>query len=154
MSEPSTNYERQPGDRLVSITTLGELVTLTASTHGIYLRYSAGPAVDAADCRTRDDATGVDMPGLAVTPLSAELWWPRAPEEWIARRLHSCCELGEQSGRFPWLLTGTVIGHSLDLEPLVAQFHPLARLDLSVLDEAAQLYERCFGTRTSPEVAE
>lgn len=139
-----TDHELQNG-RLVTITTLGELVALTVSTHGIFLRYSAGPGADAADCRSFDRESGIDMPGLTVTPLSPEKWWSRSPEEWIARRLHRCCGLGDDADRFPWLLTGTVIGHSLDFEPLVAQFRPLARIEQSVLDEAACLCEQRFG---------
>ncbi|MBM4582520.1 hypothetical protein GTA07_24305 [Rhodococcus hoagii] len=145
-----------PGAQLVTITTLAELVALTASTHGIFLRYSAGPERDAADCRSRDRESDIDMPGLTVTPLSLEPWWPRTAEEWIARRLHRCCglveqvpaEQGSEPDRFPWLLTGTVIGHSLDLEPLVAQFRPLARIHRSVLEEAARLFEQQFAPST------
>ncbi|NKU87809.1 hypothetical protein GS884_09705 [Rhodococcus hoagii] len=144
------------GAQLVTITTLAELVALTASTHGIFLRYSAGPERDAADCRSRDRESDIDMPGLTVTPLSLEPWWPRTAEEWIARRLHRCCglveqvpaEQGSEPDRFPWLLTGTVIGHSLDLEPLVAQFRPLARIHRSVLEEAARLFEQQFAPST------
>ncbi|NKR19891.1 hypothetical protein GS937_17010 [Rhodococcus hoagii] len=51
-----------PGAQLVTITTLAELVALTASTHGIFLRYSAGPERDAADCRSRDRESDIDMP--------------------------------------------------------------------------------------------
>lgn len=143
---PAAEPER-PADRLVRLTTLDELVALTVTTHGMYLRYSPGPAADAADCRSRDRGSGVDMPGLTVTPLSPEPWWPRSAEEWVARRLHRSCGLDEERGNFPWLLTGTVIGHSLDLEPLVVQFRPLARIDQSVLDEAARVYDR-FGRPT------
>jgi len=154
---------REPsGAPLVSITTLAELVALTASTHGIFLRYSAGPDRDAADCRSVDRESGIDMPGLVVTPLSPEPWWPGTAEGWIARRLHRCCGLGEeppdertrderQHDRFPWLLTGTVIGHSLDLEPLVAHFRPLARIHHSVLEEAARLYEQQIVPSTRAE---
>ncbi|WP_220181951.1 DUF6098 family protein [Rhodococcus sp. AG1013] len=81
------------GAPLVAITTLAELVALTASTHGIFLRYSSGPERDAADCRSLDLESGIDMPGLAVTPLSPEPWWPGSAEGWIARRLHRCCGL-------------------------------------------------------------
>lgn len=130
------------GERLVAITTLDELVALTSTTHGIFLRYSSGPAADMSDCRSRDRESGIDMPGVVVTPLSPEPWWPRSVEEWVARRLHRSCGWDEEPGRFPWLLTGTVVGHSLDLEPLVAQIRPLARIDRSVLDEAAHLYRQ------------
>jgi hypothetical protein len=147
---------------LVAITTLAELVALTASTHGIFLRYSAGPDRDAVDCRSLDRESGIEMPGLVVTPLSPEPWWPGTAEGWIARRLHRCCGVGEEShgeqtrgerepDRFPWLLTGTVIGHSLDLEPLVTHFRPLARIHRSVLEDAARLYEHQFVPSTRAE---
>ncbi|MGF7124339.1 MULTISPECIES: DUF6098 family protein [unclassified Rhodococcus (in: high G+C Gram-positive bacteria)] len=158
MSGAVSNRE-PPGAPLVAITTLAELVALTASTHGIFLRYSTGPARDAADCRSRDRESGIDMPGLVVTPLAPEPWWPGSAEEWMARRLHRCCGLGEQArGRqspesdcFAWLLTGTVIGHSLDLEPLVTHFRPLARIHPAVLEEAARLYEQQFFPSTRSE---
>ncbi|NKS34072.1 hypothetical protein GS534_29635 [Rhodococcus hoagii] len=73
----------------------------------------------------------------------------RAPAAPLLRpRRTSARRAGLGAGSVSWLLTGTVIGHSLDLEPLVAQFRPLARIHRSVLEEAARLFEQQFAPST------
>ncbi len=138
--DPGRPIERE----LPFITTLAELTVLSASTQGILLRYSTGPDADTADCRSRDCESGVVMPGISVTALTPEAWWPRPAEEWIARRIGKYAALGRDPERFAWLLTGTVVGHGPDHEPLVAQIRPLARLHPDVLEEARRLYEERF----------
>lgn len=83
----------------------------------IYPRYSKGPAHDSARGPSRDYEADVDLPGLSVTNISPEPWWSRPYENWVARRICKYLELGEEEGRYPWLLVGTETGRGPDHEP-------------------------------------
>lgn len=109
----------------------------------IYLRYSRGP-VDDAQRPSHDFEADVDLPGLSVTVVTPEPWWPRPARDWIARRLCKYAELGEQRGRYPWLLTGRVAGFGPDHEPLIADPVALAPVAMTVVDEALRIYKENF----------
>jgi hypothetical protein len=114
------------------------------SAHGdVFLRYSKGPASDARHPRSRDYEAGVDMPGLSVTPVTPEPWWSRPGHDWVARRLFKYAELHDDD-RFPWLLTGRIVGAGPDHEPLVEMDRPLARVGDRALAEARERYESHF----------
>lgn len=132
------------GRGLPTITTLLELAALVTATPHLMLRYSRGPSHDVDGSGSRDYEAGVDMPGISVTPLAPESWWPRPAVDWVARRVCKYLELGEDSDRYPWVLTGDVVGRGPDHEPLVTGFRPIARLAPSVLEDAIALYRDRF----------
>ncbi|WP_116951953.1 DUF6098 family protein [Jiangella endophytica] len=109
----------------------------------LFVRYSKGPDTDRRDGPSRDYEAGVDLPGWSVTTLEPEPWWPRPPADWVARRLCKYDELGEDD-RFPWVLTGRIVGQGPDHEPLVAEPVPVAKVGRRALAEARQRYEERF----------
>ncbi len=117
---------------------------IAGSGETVYLRYSHGPERDVERGRSRDYEADIDMPGLSVSTVAPEDWWPRPAEEWIARRIRQYAELGAEQNRYPWLLTGRIAGFGPDHEPLLTDIRPLARLDSEILTEAARLYRRRF----------
>jgi hypothetical protein len=91
------------------------------------------------DTRTsRDELTGVELPGLSANGLSREPWWEdRSWRTWIARRLYDYRHLGERARETaPWVLTGTICGRGPDNEPLLADCKVTAQLSNAVIDEA------------------
>lgn len=128
---------------LRAVTSLAEVVELV-DTHGtLFLRYSKGPEMDRRG-PSRDYEADVALPGLSVTVVSPEPWWPRSVEDWVARRLCKYAELGEEEDRFPWLLTGRVVANGPDHEPLVDTVNPIARVATVALDEALRTYRERF----------
>jgi hypothetical protein len=79
-----------------------------------------------------------------VTDVAPEEWWPRPVEDWVARRICKYLELGEEDGRYPWLLTGRLTGHGPDHEPVVREVRPVARLGPAVVEEAKRRYAERF----------
>jgi Family of unknown function (DUF6098) len=124
-------------DDLVSVT------QLVKQRSDLFLRYSKGPTTD-ADTVSRDYEAGVDLPGLSVTTIAPEPWWPRPIEDWVARRICKYAELGEQDDRFPWLLSGRHVANGPDHEPIVELHEPIARLTPQALHQAKQWYRRRF----------
>jgi hypothetical protein len=123
---------------------LDQLVRFVQDHDGVLLRYSKGPRVDADSGPSRDYEAAVDLPGLSATTVEPEPWWPRPDEDWVARRVCKYAELGEQEGRYAWLLTGDLVGHGPDHEPLVVNVRPLARITAKALDQAKALYRQRF----------
>lgn len=125
------------------IESLDELTDLVARHSDVYLRYSEGPKTDRAESASCDYESGLLMPGLSVSAIAPEPWWPRAPQDWIARRIRQYAQLHER-GRYPWVLTGRVVGHGPDHEPLVTDIRPIARLSDETLRQAAARYRERF----------
>jgi hypothetical protein len=126
------------------IDSLDGLSALVARNPHVFLRYSEGPEKDREESASCDYESDVLMPGLSVTTIAPESWWPRAERDWIARRIRQYAQLGHQQGRFAWILTGRVVGHGPDHEPLLDDVQPIARLSDRVLSEAAALYREKF----------
>ncbi|WZU30636.1 hypothetical protein Rruber_00082 [Rhodococcus ruber] len=131
-------------DDMQVITGLDQLAALVAGNPLLYLRFSRGPAADAADGPTRDRAANLTLPGWSVLPVAPEPWWRRPVEDWVARRIHRYAAGDETDGRFLWLLEGTMVGRGLDQEPLVIDIRPYARLSPKVLWEAERRYRERF----------
>ncbi|AVH24135.1 hypothetical protein IU438_26910 [Nocardia cyriacigeorgica] len=131
-------------DDLPRLQDLDQLTEFILGHDQIYLRYSEGPWADRRSGPSRDFEAGVDLPGLSVTTVVPENWWPRPAREWVARRLCKYAEVGEPGGRYPWLLTGTVVGRGPDHEPILVRARPLARIDETVVDEAKAVYVERF----------
>jgi hypothetical protein len=113
------------------------------------VRYSEGPAHDQRSGPSRDYEADVALPGLSVTTIEPEPWWPRPAADWIARRVCKYAELGEDAERYPWLLTARVVGQGPDHEPLVVEVIPLARISPTALGQALQRYHRRFNVGQS-----
>jgi hypothetical protein len=122
---------------------LDELADVVARNPDVYLRYSEGPDTDRTETASCDYESEVMMPGLSVSTIAPEPWWPRPAQDWIARRIRQYAQLHEP-GRFPWVLTGRVVGHGPDHEPLVTDVQPIARLGDTTLREAADRYRKRF----------
>jgi hypothetical protein len=123
---------------------LREITDLVRAHETVYLRYSEGPEADLERRFSRDYEADVDLPGLSVTVVSPEPWWPRPVEDWVARRLCKYAELGAAPGRYPWLLTGRAVGNGPDHEPLVDDVRPLARVAEDAVHEAVRVYHARF----------
>ncbi|MFJ6940760.1 DUF6098 family protein [Streptomyces sp. NPDC101132] len=133
---------------MASIGSLDELVGLLAAGRGLYVRWSMGPAVDLPTVSSRDDLTGVALPGLSASLLDAEPWWGDRPlRTWVARRLYDYAHLPRVRDRRvrPWLLRGTETGRGPDNEPLVRDVEPLGWIDERVIDEAVREVARHNG---------
>ncbi|MFD0275149.1 DUF6098 family protein [Kitasatospora sp. NPDC127111] len=124
---------------------LGLLTALATGDLAVYLRYSEGPRAD--DAASRDYEADVELPGLSVTSLRPEPWWPRPAADWVARRVVKYATLAENCPeRRPWILTGQVVGTGPDHEPLIADPLPLAWLGPELLAQAERRYRERFAT--------
>ncbi|KIF01391.1 hypothetical protein PL81_35850 [Streptomyces sp. RSD-27] len=130
------------------IGSLDELTGLVAARPGIYVRWSLGPAADLPSVSSRDDLTGIAMPGLSASALDVEPWWGQRPLRlWVARRLYDYAHLPAAKDRRvrPWLLLGTENGRGPDNEPLVTDVVPLGWVDPAVIEQATQEIENQQG---------
>ncbi|MER7722751.1 DUF6098 family protein [Streptomyces sp. NPDC096323] len=135
-------------DDLPVLYTLRDLARLVEQREGLYVRWSSGPEADLGKVMSRDDLTGVDMPGLSANPLYVEPWWEGRPVElWVARRLHDYSHLPREKGPGvrPWVLVGQEDGRGPDNEPLVGHVEPMAWIDEGMISEAREKVEREAG---------
>ncbi|WP_432119914.1 DUF6098 family protein [Streptomyces sp. bgisy032] len=126
-------------DDLAVVRTLAELADLVARHQGLYVRWSRGPRTDLRAVSSKDDLTGVPLPGLSANPLDLEPWWRDRPVRvWVARRLHDYHHLPHEKGPGvrPWVLSGREIARGPDNEPLVVDVRPLCWIDRRVIGEA------------------
>ena len=129
---------------LPTIDDLGELAELVEHKPGVFIRYSKGPVVDAGGT-SRDYESRVDMPGLSVTTVVPEPWWPRPAIDWVARRVCKYADLAaNDDDRKPWLLRGQVAGYGPDHEPLVTDVEPLAWIGPRAVAQALERYQQRF----------
>jgi hypothetical protein len=130
-------------DELPTLRTLDEVAEVLGDREDLYVRWSRGPDDD-AESTSRDELTGVPLPGLSANPLTVESWWHgRSRRLWVARRLYDYRHLREVRGPDvrPWLLAGRELARGPDNEPLVACEQPVAWLDDEVVAEALRLVE-------------
>jgi hypothetical protein len=126
-----------------TVETLDELVELAGTGDHLYIRWSRGPHHDATRT-SKDELTGVDLPGLSANPLELEPWWHgRSLRIWLARRLYDYRHLAGQRGKGvrPWVLEGREVGRGPDNEPLVECRRPIAWLAEQVVKEATHEIE-------------
>ncbi len=115
-------------DDLPKLDSLGTLATVVTRRPRMFVRCSKGPASDATE-QSRDHATGLDLPGLAVNPLDPPRWWRLPLEISLARQIRAYAHLSDdQPDHLAWVLTGTVVDRGPDNEPLVVDVEPIARL--------------------------
>ncbi|WP_246475642.1 DUF6098 family protein [Brevibacterium renqingii] len=133
---------------------LAEVEELAATGKLLYVRYSEGYESDSAG-GSIDTESGLELPGLAVNPLTPEAWWTRPLGDWLARQLCQYKHLQEKNpDRFAWILSGTQVGRGPDCEPLLSDVEPIARLSPRLLDEAERRYRENFDAEKGPEDAE
>lgn len=129
---------------LTTLHTLDEVAERVRRQNRLYVRWSLGPETDLRDKSSRDELTGVSLPGLSANSLDVEPWWRDRPVRiWVARRLYDYCHLPRHRGGGvrPWLLRGRENGRGPDNEPLVTHVEPLAWVDDAVIDEATGVIE-------------
>ncbi|WP_125776636.1 DUF6098 family protein [Antribacter gilvus] len=129
-------------DDAPTLRSLSEVAELATAVVPLYVRFSGGPDAD-REVVSRDHESGCLLPGLSVNPLTAEPWWDRPVDHWVARQLCQYAHLMTED-RFPWLLTGTMAGRGPDCEPLLVDVTAVALLDRTVVTEAEELYHRVF----------
>jgi hypothetical protein len=111
----------------------------------LYVRWTDDMARDLRTGVSRDELTGLELPGLSANSLQVASWWADRPlTAWLARRLYDYRHLPDKrgSGTCPWVLTGEESGRGPDNEPLLTGCRPLARIDMRVLDEVEREVER------------
>lgn len=119
------------------------LVDLVIAHERVFVRYSRGPRAEGP--KSMDYEAQVELPGLSVTNLTPEPWWPRPSADWIARRI--CKYAGLSDGRpeqRPWVLLGRVVGNGPDHEPLVVDVRPLGWIGPRAVREARRRYLQVF----------
>jgi hypothetical protein len=110
----------------------------------LFVRWSRDAEHDVSDTRSKDELTGVDLPGLSANSLRVEPWWgDRSVRAWVARRLYDYRHLAELRGpgTRAWVLAGREVGRGPDNEPLVHKCRLVAEVAPEVIDEAVQLVE-------------
>lgn len=125
-----------------TIASLDELAELLGSRRDLFIRWSRGPQADDKG-RSRDELTGVELPGLSVSTLAVEPWWgDRSRRTWVARRLYDYRHIAfRKEGTRPWLLSGRECGRGPDNEPLVTDVSPIAWIASEVVEDASKLIE-------------
>ncbi|KZB79316.1 DUF6098 family protein [Amycolatopsis regifaucium] len=125
------------------VTSLRELADLVRGRKELYVRWAPSP--EHRPGTSRDELTGVELPGLSVNPLEPEPWWRDQPLDlWLARKLYDYCHLQHERRRDtkPWVLSGRIAGTGPDNEPLLTDPEPVARISTDVLDEARDLLQQ------------
>ena len=119
------------------IGSLDELAGLVERSSDLYVRWSRGPDVDGD--ASRDELSGVELPGLCANPLAVEEWWGDRPVRvWVARRLFDYRHLAAP-GVQPWILEGEEAGRGPDNEPLVRYRRALAWVSDAAVAEAEEV---------------
>ncbi|MBT2490813.1 hypothetical protein J7E96_20295 [Streptomyces sp. ISL-96] len=133
-------------DDLPVLRTLDDLTRLVELHDHLYVRWSRGPAADLESVSSKDDLTGVAMPGLSANALDVEPWWEDRPVRvWVARRDYSHLPREKGPDVRPWALRGRETGRGPDNEPLVADVEPVAWIDVRVIEEATDEVARQEG---------
>jgi hypothetical protein len=126
-----------------SLGTLDELVERVDDEKDLYIRWSAGPDADRSG-RSRDELTGIELPGLSASALTVESWWNDRPLRlWVARRLYDYRHLADRRpDARPWVFVGRECGRGPDNEPLAECLRAVAWVAPDMVDEASRLIEQ------------
>jgi len=131
-----------------AVHTLDELAALVDGWSGEdepYVRWTDDIERDVRTGVSRDELTGLELPGLSANSLRVETWWADRPlTAWLARRLYDYRHLLEKRGpgTCPWVIAGTEPSRGPDNEPLMVDCRPVAAIDMAVLDEVQREVER------------
>jgi hypothetical protein len=110
----------------------------------LYVRWTPDALADLDGECSRDELTGVPLPGLSANALCVEPWWEdRSLLTWVARRIYDYRHLVELRGQGtrPWVIAGDEAGRGPDNEPLVRDCRLVASIEPRVIDEAVELVE-------------
>ena len=119
---------------LALVSTASDTVGATAVAHPV----ASEGEVPAEVGVSRDELTGLQLPGLSANSLKVESWWAERPlTAWLARRLYDYRHLSEKRGpnTCPWVVAGVEKSRGPDNEPLIAECEPVAVVDPAVLAE-------------------
>jgi Family of unknown function (DUF6098) len=114
----------------------------------LFVRWSRHIERDVEIEVSRDELTGVELPGLSANSLHVEAWWQERPlTAWIGRRLYDYRHLRETrgAGTRPYILAGVEVARGPDNEPLIADCVLVAEVAMSVIDSAADEVDRLGG---------
>lgn len=131
--------------RIADLDELADLVDGWGGAWGLYVRWSPDLEDDLRAGSSRDELTGVELPGLSANSLGVEAWWDDRPlRTWVARRLYDYLHLKDLRGpgTRPWVLSGRECGRGPDNEPLLENCEIVAKLEPSVMDEAVELIDQ------------
>jgi hypothetical protein len=123
-----------------TIRSLDELAALAERHRGaeLFVRWSPDIDRDVATGTSRDELTGIELPGLSANSLHVEQWWDGRPlRAWLARRLYDYRHLERRRGpgTRPWVVCGIECGRGPDNEPLIRDCSVLAEIGREILDE-------------------
>jgi len=126
------------GRTVRSLDQLAQLVRDWAGGRELYVRWTDDMERDVRTGVSRDELTGLQLPGLSANSLKVESWWAERPlTAWLARRLYDYRHLSEKRGpnTCPWVVAGVEKSRGPDNEPLIAECEPVAVVDPAVLAE-------------------
>jgi hypothetical protein len=134
---------------VLCVESLDELTSLVERCDApLYVRWSRHIERDIAEECSRDELSGVELPGLSANGLAVEPWWKSRPlRVWLARRLYDYRHLPRLRGEDtePWVLVGHEIGRGPDNEPLINRCRAVARISAHVIEEAAAVVDELPG---------
>jgi hypothetical protein len=128
--------------RVTSLDELAELLANWDHDRPLYVRWTRNLAADLDDEVSRDELTGIELPGLSANCLAVEPWWgERSTRAWLGRKLYDYRHLPRRRGEGtrPWVLTGRESARGPDNEPLIVDCEPVAEIDGAVIEEATDL---------------
>jgi hypothetical protein len=143
--------------KIRSLDEMAELLENWQQDQELYVRWSGNIERDVESEVSRDELTGIELPGLSANSLHVEPWWDGRPmTTWVARRLYDYRHLHEDRGPHtrPWVIAGDENGRGPDNEPLICNCTPVAEVDLCVIDAATrevQQFSRDWGTMRRAE---
>jgi hypothetical protein len=133
------------------VSSLDELAALAeewTGAHPLYVRWARDIAADVRQEVSRDELSGVELPGLSANCLAVEEWWDGRPlRVWLARRLYDYRHLPRLRGEGtrPWVITGVESGRGPDNEPLLRDCSVVAEVRPEVIDEATGVVDELPG---------
>lgn len=130
--------------RIARLSSLDEVADFVQHQDGVYVRWSRDIHGDLDAEVSRDELTGVELPGLSANGLAVEPWWGERPvRTWIARRLYDYRHLCDMRGpgTKPWILRGSECGRGPDNEPLLRECQLLAEIAQDAIDEATRIVD-------------
>lgn len=131
-----------------SLEEMAELLSSWRDERALFVRWTDDIERDVHDELSRDELTGIELPGLSANSLHVEPWWGNRPlPTWIARRLYDYRHLPETRSpdTRPWVVAGAEAGRGPDNEPLIVGCEPVAEVDLSVIDAATEAVRQFAG---------
>jgi hypothetical protein len=138
VDQPPSAPDDRPAGTVSSLADLVDLVENWPGEPALYVRWTQDVERDVRTGMSRDELTGIELPGLSANGLAVEAWWGDRPlRAWLARPLFDYRHLLEQRGpgTRPWVVAGTETGRGPDNEPLIHPHSVVARVEMGVLGE-------------------